>query len=130
MKFLGVSLLMGLGVLGSVIMSNTAVADDSSHNSQPASSSQQWPWQSGEWLPESGVAWHYSPLAVPTEMKPLSQSMASMLSRGYAIRTTNNYKNGLLFTLARGKNNVICVFNPPELGTDQNVPTSRCWALN
>ena len=85
----------------------------------------------GDWLPQSGVKSPYSPLAVPTTLKPVQDSLASLLNKGYRITTTADYGgSGALFTLTRQKQTVLCVLTAPTPGTDQNVPTSRCWSLN
>ncbi|GBQ43367.1 hypothetical protein AA0614_2917 [Komagataeibacter saccharivorans NRIC 0614] len=53
------------------------------------------------------------------------------VSKGYLITTTADYGgSGALFTLFRQKQTVLCVLTAPTPGTDQNVPTSRCWSLN
>ncbi|MBS1042210.1 hypothetical protein JK203_15425 [Gluconobacter cerinus] len=85
----------------------------------------------GDWLPQSGVKSPYSPLAVPTTLKPVPDSLASLLTKGYRITTTVDYGgSGALFTLFRQKQTVLCVLTAPTTETDQNVPTSRCWLLN
>ncbi|MDG6095250.1 hypothetical protein LOC54_09060 [Acetobacter sp. AN02] len=85
----------------------------------------------GDWLPQSGVKSPYSPLAVPTTLKPVQDSLASLLSKGYRITTTADYgASGALFTLTRQKQSVLCVLTAPTPETDQNVSTSRCWSLN
>ncbi|RFD20156.1 hypothetical protein DY926_07505 [Komagataeibacter melaceti] len=85
----------------------------------------------GDWLPQSGVKSPYAPLSVPTTLKPVQDSLASLLTKGYQITTTADYGcSGALFTLTRRKQTVLCVLTAPTPGTDQNVPTSRCWSLN
>ncbi len=85
----------------------------------------------GDWLPQSGVKSPYSPLAVPTMLNPVPDSLASLLNKDYRITTTADYEgSGALFTLTRQKQTVLCVLTAPTPGTDQNVPTSRCWSLN
>ncbi|GAL98871.1 hypothetical protein AA0312_2058 [Acetobacter tropicalis NRIC 0312] len=85
----------------------------------------------GDWLPQSGVKSPYSPLAVPTVLNPVPDSLASLLNKDYRITTTADYEgSGALFTLTRQKQTVLCVLTAPTPGTDQNVPTSRCWSLN
>lgn len=84
-----------------------------------------------EWLPLSGVKSPYAPLAVPTTLKPVQDSLASLLNKGYQITTMAEYAHsGALFTLIRQNRNILCVLTAPTPGTDQNVPTSRCWRLN
>lgn len=86
---------------------------------------------SGNWLPESGVKSPYSPLAVPTTLKPLRDSLTRLLDKGYQITTMASYTaSGEMFTLVHRDRTVLCVLTPPVPGTDQTVPTSRCWALN
>lgn len=85
----------------------------------------------GDWLPQSGVKSPYAPLSVPTTLKPVQDSLASLLTKGYRITTTADYGgSGALFTLIRQKQTLLCVLTAPTPGTDQNVPTSRCWSLN
>ena len=85
----------------------------------------------GDWLPQSGVKSPYAPLSIPTTLKPVQDSLASLLTKGYRITTTADYGgSGALFTLIRQKQTLLCVLTAPTPGTDQNVPTSRCWSLN
>ena len=85
----------------------------------------------GDWLPQSGVKSPYAPLSVPTTLKPVQDSLANLLTKGYRITTTADYGgSGALFTLTRQKQTLLCVLTAPTPGTDQNVPTSRCWSLN
>ncbi|WP_086638744.1 hypothetical protein [Acetobacter okinawensis] len=82
------------------------------------------------WLPESGVKSAYSPLAIPTTMRPLQESLAALLAKDYHITSmAHDGPSGAVFTLASQRQTVLCALNPPDLQTDQNVPTSRCWAL-
>lgn len=86
---------------------------------------------SGDWLPQSGVKSPDSPLAVPTTLKPLSMSLTGLLNKGFKVIGATNYSgDGALLTLVGRKQTVMCVLNAPNPKTDQNVPTSRCWALN
>ena len=85
----------------------------------------------GDWLPQSGVKSPYAPLSVPTTLKPVQDSLANLLTKGYQITTTADYGGSeALFTLTRQKQTLLCVLTAPTPGTDQNVPTSRCWSLN
>lgn len=85
----------------------------------------------GDWLPQSGVKSPYSPQEVPTTLKPVPDSLASLLAKGYRITTTAYYGGaGALFTLTWQTQTMLCVLTAPNPGTDQNVPTSRCWSLN
>ncbi|WEQ54244.1 hypothetical protein LV564_00700 (plasmid) [Komagataeibacter nataicola] len=84
-----------------------------------------------DWLPQSDVKSSYAALSVPTALKPVPDSLASLLTKGYRITTTADYGgSGALFTLVWQRQTVICVLTVPVPGTDQNVPTSRCWAMN
>lgn len=87
---------------------------------------------SGNWLPDSGVKSPYSPLAIPTTLKPVETSLSDLLKQGYKITSTSNYANnaGALFTLTHKKQTLLCLLTAPNPQTDQNVPTSRCWELN
>jgi hypothetical protein len=81
-------------------------------------------------LPESGVKSPYSPLAIPTAMIPLQDSLDTLLGQGYQITTmSHDGTSGPMFTLSLKKKTVLCVLTPPNPQTDQNVPTSRCWSL-
>ncbi|GBD56065.1 hypothetical protein WH240_08000 [Gluconobacter wancherniae] len=85
---------------------------------------------SHDWLPESGVKSPYSPLAVPTTLRPLKVSLSILLKTGFRITTTTSYaESGALFTLEKHGQTILCVLTPPNPQTDQNVPTSRCWSL-
>ncbi|ANA14455.1 hypothetical protein HC62_17880 [Acetobacter tropicalis] len=86
---------------------------------------------SGDWLPQSGVKSPYSPLAVPTMLKPLPMSLTELLNKGFKVISTTDYSGqGVLLTIEGRKQTVLCVLTAPNPQTDQNVPTSRCWALN
>jgi hypothetical protein len=81
-------------------------------------------------LPESGVKSPYSPLAIPTAMIPLQDSLDTLLGQGYQITTmSHDGTSEPMFTLSLKKKTVLCVLTPPNPQTDQNVPTSRCWSL-
>lgn len=84
-----------------------------------------------DWLPQAGVKSPFSPLSVPTTLRPVQDSLAAMLNDGYQITTTTDYEgSGALFTLVRHGQSVLCVLTAPNVKTDQNIPTSRCWYLN
>lgn len=86
---------------------------------------------SSDELPASGVKSPYSPLSVPTTLKPLEDSLAALLNKNYRITTSAPYSGaGEVFTLIHHNQNVLCVLTPPNPQTDQNIPTSRCWMLN
>lgn len=86
---------------------------------------------SAEWLPDSGVKSPYSPLAIPTKLKPVQESLETLLNKGYRISTSTTYSgSGQVFVLVNLKKTVLCVLKGPNPQTDQTVPTSSCWELN
>ncbi|QHI96143.1 hypothetical protein GT348_07765 [Aristophania vespae] len=85
---------------------------------------------SASWPPEAGAKTPYNALSVPTDLKPVGQSLKQLLNQGFKITTSNYFQNGEIFTLKHKKSVVLCVLTAPGANTDQNVPTSRCWTLN
>ena len=84
-----------------------------------------------DFLPEAGAKSPYSPQDIPTTLKPMSDSLDTLLNKGFQIIATSGYANsGILFTLSFQKQHVLCVLTTPNSQSDQNVPTSRCWSLN
>ncbi|MBS0999863.1 MULTISPECIES: hypothetical protein [Acetobacter] len=81
-------------------------------------------------LPETGSKNPYSPLDVPTKLAPESRSLSDLLTDGYAITTASHVAKGEIFTLRKDRKTILCVLTAPFTQSDQNVPTSRCWALN
>ncbi|WP_406586355.1 hypothetical protein [Asaia lannensis] len=81
-------------------------------------------------LPDSGVKSPYSPLAIPTTLKPLPAALDSYLGQGYSIGAIARTGPELVMTLSRRGSTLICALTPPDTRNDQNVPTSRCWSLN
>lgn len=87
-------------------------------------------------LPASGIKAPYSPLAVPTRMVPLVDSMETLLNQHYHVITAHQAGGEEVLVLSReGKNaaagsTVLCALTMPDPETDQNVVTSRCWSLN
>lgn len=87
-------------------------------------------------FPLSGVKSPYSPLAIPTKMKPIEKPLAQLLNNDYHISSIAPYPQGVMFILStlhtppEHPQQVLCILNPPIAGTDSNVPVSRCWLLN
>lgn len=87
-------------------------------------------------FPASGVKAPYSPLAVPTRLAPLSESLETLLNRQYRIVAAHTASGEEIVILERaGKgimagSTVLCALTLPDPAKDQNVMTSRCWALN
>lgn len=81
------------------------------------------------WLPDSGVKSPYSPLAIPTKLEPVEESLTDLLNQGYATESINGYPSGQLFVLKKRIHHLLCVLNGPPAKANA-VPTSRCWRLN
>lgn len=85
-------------------------------------------------LPQAGVASKYTTLSVPTALSPVSDSLEKLIKHGYHVTSNSPYPNGLMLMLEGSKQHthrqIVCVLNPPQAGSDQNVPVSRCWALD
>lgn len=83
-----------------------------------------------EIMPASGIKSPFSAPAVPTDLKPLTGSLASYLNQGYQIVTSSVSGSELLLTLSHRGGTLLCALTPPDLRNDQNIATSRCWTLN
>ena len=87
-------------------------------------------------LPASGVKAPYSPLAVPTRMAPLEDSLEALLNRQYHVVAAHQAGGEEVLVLyrvekfARADSTVICALTMPVPEKDQTVVTSRCWSLN
>ncbi|GBQ10831.1 hypothetical protein [Swaminathania salitolerans] len=84
----------------------------------------------GSILPESGAKSPFSPLAVPTSLKPQQKSLEQFLDAGYRILATTLSGPDQIFVMNHRDRTVLCALTPPDLRNGRNVPTSRCWALN
>ncbi|MCT6813103.1 hypothetical protein [Bombella apis] len=87
-------------------------------------------------LPASGIKAPYSPLAIPTRMTPLEDSLETLLDRQYRVVAAHQAGGEEVLVLFRGDmpdragSTVLCALTMPNSARDQNVVTSRCWALN
>lgn len=87
-------------------------------------------------LPASGIKAPYSPLAVPTRLTPLEDSLETLLNRQYHIVAAHPASGEEVLILnrvekfAKADSTALCALTMPDPAKDQNVMTSRCWALN
>ncbi len=87
-------------------------------------------------LPASGIKAPYSPLAVPTRMTPLADSLETLLDRRYQVVSAHPADGEEVLVLYREDRNAssgstaLCALTMPAPERDQNVVTSRCWSLN
>ncbi|MFV0574549.1 MAG: hypothetical protein ACK5NC_03890 [Vibrio sp.] len=82
------------------------------------------------WPPESGAKVAGNALEVPTKLEAVSTSLESMLNNGADIITSYIGENGPVVTIKHHHRYVICRVTGAGTGSDQNVATSKCYALN
>lgn len=87
-------------------------------------------------LPASGIKAPYSPLAVPTRMTPLTDSLETLLNRHYRVVAAHQAGGEEILVLhlkgtqAVAGTTALCALTMPAPEKGQNVVTSRCWSLN
>ena len=82
------------------------------------------------WPPETGAKVLGNALEYPTKLEPVNRSLQEMLNEGATVVSSGLGENGPVVTLHSGKNYVICILKGAGTGSDQNVATSKCYAMN
>ena len=82
------------------------------------------------WPPESGSRVPGNALEYPTKLSPLNVSLEKLLNNGAKVISTSLASDGPVVTVQNGKHYIICLLKGAGSGIDQNVSTSRCYAMN
>ncbi|MCX8957653.1 hypothetical protein [Erwinia psidii] len=82
------------------------------------------------WPPESGAKVAGNAQEYPTKLEAVNQSLEQLLNGGARIVSSALSTDGPVVTLSHRKKSVICLVKAAGTGSDQNVATSRCYALN
>lgn len=82
------------------------------------------------WPPETSVRTPLNALEYPTALEPVNLSLADLLNTGGRVVAAHLGDKGPVVTLRRRGKVIVCLVAGPNPATDQNVPTSRCYALN
>lgn len=69
-------------------------------------------------------------LEYPTTLQPVARSLTDLLNQGGKVVNAYVGAAGPVVTVQKRDKVTICFVVGPSLTTDQNVPTSRCCALN
>lgn len=82
------------------------------------------------WPPEPSAKVPGNAAEYPTTLTPINQSLSTLLNNGGKVINAYIVPDGPVVTLKKGKVSIICMVIGPNPSTDQNVATSRCYALN
>ncbi len=88
------------------------------------------PYASADWPPEAGAKVPGNTLELPTTLTPVQQPLDKLLNQGASIITASREANGPVVTLKKGKRYIMCMVTGAGSGSDQNIATSRCYAMN
>ncbi len=83
-----------------------------------------------QWPPETGAQVPGNALEYPTRLSAVNESLEQMLDQGGAIISSTPGADGPIVTLKKGKHYIFCVLKGAGSGSDQNVATSKCYAMN
>lgn len=83
-----------------------------------------------QWPPETGAKVPGNALEYPTRLSAVNQSLEQMLNQGGEIISSSLASDGPVVTLRLHKHYIICLLKGAGSGSDQNVATSKCYAMN
>ncbi|ARU96312.1 hypothetical protein [Tatumella citrea] len=83
-----------------------------------------------QWPPETGAKVPGNALEYPTRLSAVNQSLEQMLNQGGKIISSSLASDGPVVTLRFHQHYIICLLKGAGSGSDQNVPTSKCYAMN
>ncbi|WP_294901324.1 hypothetical protein [Tatumella sp. UBA2305] len=83
-----------------------------------------------QWPPETGAKVPGNALEYPTRLSPVNQSLEQMLNQGGEIIASSLASDGPVVTLRLKKHYIFCLLKGAGSGSDQNVATSKCYAMN
>ena len=83
-----------------------------------------------QWPPESGAKVPGNALEYPTRLSAVNHSLEQLLDQGAVIVSSSLGSDGPVVTLRNGKHYTFCLVKGAGSGADQNVSTSKCYALN
>ncbi|MFN6981079.1 MAG: hypothetical protein ACK4NU_04045 [Brevundimonas sp.] len=82
------------------------------------------------WPPEASARTPLNALEYPTTLQPVDRSLTDLLNQGGKVVNAYVGAAGPVVTVQKRDKVTICLVVGPNPTTDQNVPTSRCYALN
>ncbi len=85
---------------------------------------------SAAWPPETGAKVPGNALEYPTQLSAVNQSLEQMLNQGAEIIASSLASDGPVVTIRLHKHYIICLLKGAGSGSDQNVSTSKCYAMN
>ncbi|MFC6376849.1 hypothetical protein [Tatumella terrea] len=83
-----------------------------------------------QWPPETGAKVPGNALEYPTRLSAVNSSLEQMLDQGAVIISSSLGTDGPLVTIRKGKHYIFCMLKGAGSGSDQNVATSKCYAMN
>ncbi|WP_241609530.1 hypothetical protein [Rosenbergiella australiborealis] len=83
-----------------------------------------------QWPPEAGAKVVGNTIELPTTLKPVAIPLDQLLNQGATIITAQHDTNGPTVTLKKGQHYIICMVSGAGSAKDQNIATSRCYAMN
>ncbi|MBS0849275.1 hypothetical protein [Citrobacter sp. JGM124] len=83
-----------------------------------------------DWPPEDSAKVPGNTLELPTTLKPVEKPLDQLLNEGGAVISAQHGKHGPVVTLKKGDQYIMCLLIGAGDGGDQNISTSRCYALN
>lgn len=69
-------------------------------------------------------------LDIPTTLDPVDRSLTDILRAGGKVVNSYVGATGPVVTVVKGRTYMICLLKGANPATDQNVPTSECYAMN
>lgn len=82
------------------------------------------------WPPETGSKVPGNALEYPTKLAAVDTSLEKMLNRGATVISSSIGQNGPVVTLHDKNRYLVCLLRGAGIAADQNVATSKCYALN
>ncbi len=82
------------------------------------------------WPPNTASKVANNALEYPTKLDPVNTSLEEMLNNGASIISSYVAEDGPIITIKAKKKYVICLLKGAGTGSDQNIATSKCYAMN
>lgn len=82
-----------------------------------------WPPKTSSLVPGNGLEY-------PIKLDSVNDSLETMLNSGAKVISSYIANDGPIVTIKYQQQYIICVLKGAGIGSDQNVTTSKCYALN
>ncbi|AUH02223.1 hypothetical protein PCO86_03590 [Pectobacteriaceae bacterium CE70] len=82
------------------------------------------------WPPVTGAKVPGNAMEFPTKLEPVNSSLETMLNKGAEVVSSYVGQYGPVVTIKNNKHYIICILKGAGTGSDQNVATSKCYAMN